>query len=132
MTWLRAELEKAGVRVWQDAREVKPGDVITKSIEEGLTVACSHFLPVMSPAFQASRWTHFEENLAWQREVEEGRIVVVPVLLRGEARGLPLRYRGRKFIDLRKNKEFAIEKLIKSLPGARRAVEYSDQSRRRQ
>jgi len=113
---IRAALEKAGVRVWQDTAEVKPGDVIAKRIEEGLTT-CTHFLPVMSPNFQISRWTQFEENLAWLREMEEGRIVVVPVLLRGEARGLPLRYRGRKFIDLRKNKESAIEELIKSLQG---------------
>jgi len=116
VNWLRAELEKAGVRVWQDAREVKPGDVITKRIEEGLT-ACSHFLPVMSPNFQISRWTQFEENLAWQREVEEGRIVVVPVLLRGEVRVLPLRYRARRFIDLRKDIEAGIAELIKLLHG---------------
>ena len=112
--WLRGELQKAGVRVWQDTAEVKPGDVISKRIESGIT-ACSHFLPVMSPDFQASRWTQFEENLAWQREVEEGRIVIVPVLLRGEIRSLPLRYRGRRFIDLRKNKESGVEELIKSL-----------------
>lgn len=113
---IRAGLEKAGVRVWRDTGDIKPGDIITSRIEEGVA-ACSYFLPVISSHFQASRWTQFEEDLAWQREVEEGRVVVLPVLLRGEIRGLPLRYRRKQLIDLRQNFDAGVAQLLQLVQG---------------
>lgn len=112
--WLRAELDKADIGVWHDTAEVKPGDVISKQIESGIT-SCSHFLPIMSPNFRASRWTEFEEDLAWQRALDEGRMVIVPILLGGEIRSLPARYRSRRFIDLRKDRVAGVAELIRSL-----------------
>jgi formylglycine-generating enzyme required for sulfatase activity len=114
---IRAALEKAGVRVWHDTSHIKPGDIITRRIEEG-AAECSYFLPVISLHFQASRLTQFEENLAWQREVKEGRAVVLPVLLQGDVRGLPLRYRRKRLIDLRQNLDAGLAQLVQSVQGA--------------
>jgi formylglycine-generating enzyme required for sulfatase activity/molybdopterin-guanine dinucleotide biosynthesis protein A len=111
VTRLRSALEQSGIRVWLDVGEINPGDVITKRLEEGITES-TFFLPVLSPHFLRSSWTQLEENLAWQREVEEGRVVVVPLLLQGELRHLPLRYRQRRFVDLRGDFDAGMAELL--------------------
>jgi formylglycine-generating enzyme required for sulfatase activity len=104
-------LARAGIRTWLDTREIKAGDVIGKRIEEGVT-GCTYFVPILSPTYQSSEWTQLETNLAWQREVEEGRSLVLPLLLRGETRSLPLRYRAHRFIDLRAGFDAGLTELV--------------------
>jgi len=107
-------LVRAGIRTWLDTREIEAGDVIGKRIEEGVT-GCTYFVPILSPTYQSSEWTQLETNLAWQREVEEGRSLVLPLLLRGETRSLPLRYRAHRYIDLRADFDAGLTELVEHL-----------------
>jgi formylglycine-generating enzyme required for sulfatase activity len=110
-------LERSGLRVWLDAKQVSAGDVIAKKIEDGVA-GCTFFVPVLSRAAAASRWIDFETNLAWQREIEDGGLKIVPLLLEGDIRELPLRYRSRHVVDLRHDVDAGIDALLaRLLPG---------------
>ena len=104
-------LERAGIATWRDTRDIRPGDVMARRIEEGVAGSL-YFVPVLSTHFLRSPWTRFEENLAWQREIEEGRLAIVPALLEGDLRALPPRYRQRRFVDLRSDFDAGVATLI--------------------
>jgi formylglycine-generating enzyme required for sulfatase activity len=111
-----AGLEAAGVRIWLDVGEIRAGEVLARRVEEGVS-ACTYFVPVLSPHSLRSGWTQLETDLAWQREIEEGRIVIVPALLAGESRALPLRYRARRWVDLRKDLDAGVAELVALVRG---------------
>ena len=75
---LAVALQTLGVSVWYDKFELKPGDSLSKSIDEGL--AQSRFgIVVLSPAFLTKPWTGRELRGLVSREVDEGRPVIVPI-----------------------------------------------------
>ena len=111
---IRQSLEAAGLQVWHDVERVQAGGVISKQIESGIEGAL-FFVPILTPASLDSRWVEWESNLAWQREIEDGRLRVVPVLLDGDARQLPLRYRAKLFIDLRRDFDGGMQHLLSCL-----------------
>src|SRR5579871_3211772 len=77
---LAVDLEKAGVAVWVDEAEIKVGesllDKIGRAIEETKYVGV-----VLSSNSVNSRWVQRELKMAMHKELQENRIVVLPLLL---------------------------------------------------
>jgi hypothetical protein len=68
------ELEKAGVSVWLDIAEIRPGDRWQSMIQEELRKARVKVV-LLTPSSLASQWTYFEVGAA----VADGKIII-PVL----------------------------------------------------
>jgi hypothetical protein len=78
---LAAELKFAGVTVWVDEAEIRPGDSLLDRLEFGLRET-DYLAVLLSPEAVASRWVRVELNAALQMEVRGGRVKVIPILVR--------------------------------------------------
>lgn len=77
---LVAELERLGANVWFAERELKVGDSLTRSIDDGLRR--SRFgIVVLSQAFFRKNWPQTELDALASREISTGKRVVLPVWL---------------------------------------------------
>ncbi len=75
---LCARLERAGLRIWYSGRELRVGDRLTDTIEEGLSK--SRFgIVILSPTYISKTWTLREFYSLLSRE-KDGRKVILPVL----------------------------------------------------
>ena len=69
------ELKKRNVRVWVDVLNIKWGDPLRKSIDEGLKK--SHFgIVVISKHFIAKGWTQYELDGLFEKEMLGGKVIL--------------------------------------------------------
>lgn len=109
---LADELLKAGIDLWLDKYEIRPGDsLIDKIFSEGLSQS-KFFLVLLSIASTQSKWVQEELNAAMIKRIE-GMTRVVPILR--ETCDIPLQLRSLKWIDLSSNYESGIKDLVKTI-----------------
>lgn len=94
------QLVRNRVYVWLDRWELHVGDSITSRVEDAITNA-SALLVILSSASVESSWCKREINSGLMRELEERRVVVLPVLL--EDCIIPLFLRDKIYADFRGN-----------------------------
>ena len=77
---LAADLRKAGHAVWIDEAEINIGDSLIEKIRDGLDQV-DFVAAILSSASIKSPWVTRELDIASNREMEEKRVVVLPLLL---------------------------------------------------
>jgi len=78
---LAEALRSKGVKVWFDRFELRMGDPLLRSIDEGLR--SSRFgVVVLSPSFFAKEWPQRELAGLYQRSIQEGLQIILPVWYR--------------------------------------------------
>jgi hypothetical protein len=77
---LAAHLRAAGHSVWIDEAEINVGDSLIEKISAGLDQV-DFVCAVLSKSSIESRWVQRELEIATIREMDEGRVVVLPLLL---------------------------------------------------
>ena len=97
---LAEQLVRNRVYVWLDRWELHVGDSITARIEDAITNA-SALLVILSNASVESPWCKREINSGLVRELDERRVVVLPVLLQNCP--IPLFLRDKIYADFRSN-----------------------------
>lgn len=97
---LAVQLTRQKARVWLDRWELKVGDSIVEKIQSAIKAA-SALIVVLSKASVASQWCQKELNAGLIRELEERRVVVLPLLL--EDCEIPMFLRDKKYADFRSN-----------------------------
>jgi hypothetical protein len=70
-------LERTGIRVWFDDRQLQIGDSIREKVEEGLSRS-RYGAVILSPSFVAKQWPRRELNALFALE-EGGRPLILPV-----------------------------------------------------
>lgn len=106
---LVTDLAARGVPVWYDKLDVRVGDSVTGSINEGLG-ASKYFLIVLSKASVVSRWVREELDAALMRQVAEGGTFLLPVLL--EECEVPPLLAHRRYADFRSEYEHGLNDLL--------------------
>lgn len=109
---LAFDLERVNVGVWYDKWEIKVGDSILEKIQHGLS-SQDYLALVLSPHSVESPWVKKEINAALIRELDEKRVVILPVLIENCA--IPLLLRDKKWADFRKSYEEGLEELLMTL-----------------
>lgn len=109
---LAANLVKAKHHIWVDRWELNIGDSLTSKIEENLT-ASDAIIIVLSAASIASNWCRRELNAGLVRELEEKRVIVLPVII--DDCKLPLFLRDKLYADFRKDPDVAFDLIDRSL-----------------
>lgn len=85
--------------IWIDELETRAGESVMDRISEGLST-CDYVLAVISRASVESAWVREELNLALHRQLEERRIIVIPILIERVGKvALPAFLREKKFLD---------------------------------
>ena len=97
---LAANLVANKAWVWVDRWELKVGDSLISKIQEAIQEA-SALLVVLSKASVASEWCKKELTAGLVRELEEKRVIVLPVLL--EDCQIPLFLRDKLYADFRED-----------------------------
>lgn len=99
-TDLAKQLVKHKASVWLDQWELRVGDSLLEKIQSAIKSA-SALIVVLSRASVASEWCKKELNAGLIRELEERRVLVLPVLL--EDCDIPMFLREKKWADFRRN-----------------------------
>ena len=76
---LSKDLQKAGLKVWFDAFEIKLGDDIAEKITQGL-LRSRYGVVVLSKTFlEKKKWTDAELNALVNRQAMDGKKVILPI-----------------------------------------------------
>jgi hypothetical protein len=100
--------------VWLDEAEIQIGDSLTKKIDEGLTKT-RYIGVVLSPRSVNSPWVQKELEIAINREITTGEVVVLPLIY--EHCELPTFLQGKLYADFSSADEYdrSLKKLIRRL-----------------
>ncbi len=109
---LAANLILRKAHVWVDRWELKVGDSLIDKVQSAIKTA-SALIIVLSKASVASEWCKKELNAGLIRELEERRVVVLPVLR--EDCEIPLFLREKKYADFRKNFDAGLNEIHKAV-----------------
>ena len=74
------KLDEAGISYWLDEAEIKWGDKIGQKINDGLNLS-SFVVVFLTPSFVGRNWTETELSAAINRENDEGRVLVLPIVI---------------------------------------------------
>lgn len=109
---LGMQLVHRNVNVWLDRWELSVGDSFVERVQEAVDGA-SALLVVLSKASVASEWCKKELSAGLLRELEEKRVVVMPVML--EDCEVPVFARGKMFADFRTNFDVGLRAVIEGI-----------------
>lgn len=106
------DLRALGHSPWLDEWQIKVGDCIVSSIQDGLQ-SSDYIIVVLSPAAVASGWVEREWKDAYWSEVSAGRTIVLPVLLADCE--IPILIRTKKYADFRRKYELGLATLCQAI-----------------
>jgi TIR domain len=112
---LRDDLRAHGVqRVWIDEAEIDIGDSLIAKIEEGMKL-CRYIGVVLSTKSISAPWVKKELDVAINREISAGEVVVLPLLY--EKCELPTFLQGKLYADFTDPDEYedVLAKLLRRL-----------------
>ncbi len=109
---LATQLVARNVNVWLDRWEMHVGESLIDRIQKAITDA-SALLIILSPESVQSEWCKKELNGGLIRELEERRIVVLPVLIRDCA--IPLFLREKLYADFRTDFDFGLHTIVEAV-----------------
>jgi len=109
---LALELVKHDAHVWVDTWELNVGDSILNRVQEAIRDS-SALLIVLSKASVASEWCKKELNAGLMRELEEKRVVVLPLLV--EDCEIPVFLREKMYADFRKEFKRGLKALLEAV-----------------
>lgn len=95
---LAAHLVKHNANVWVDTWELNVGDSILNKVQEAIQES-SALLVILSKASVESEWCKKELSAGLMRELDEKRVIVLPVLV--EDCEIPIFLREKMYADLR-------------------------------
>lgn len=108
------DLQKSGIEVWFDEKDLRPGISLVHEIQKGLET-CDFILILFTRSSLASNWVEIEWKAAFSREIEAGRTILIP--LNGDGCHLPLLLRDKLYVDMSINYQVGIKKLIEAVKG---------------
>lgn len=97
---LAVQLVRHRVHVWIDRWELRVGDSLINKVQEAIAGA-SALLVILSKASTKSDWCKKELTAGLFRELDEKRVVVLPVLL--EDCDMPMFLKDKLYADFRKD-----------------------------
>ena len=109
---LAHQLVQHDVRVWLDRWELHVGDSLISRIQQAITGA-SALLVILSKSSVSSPWCEKEINSGLFRELEERRVVVLPVLI--EDCQIPLFLREKLYADFRSDFDAGLQIVLESV-----------------
>lgn len=111
---LASDLNRYGVRVWLDERELRVGESLRERIEAALEKS-HHVIILISRASLKKEWVKKELSAAIALEIERKKEVIVPVLL--DKVSVPLLIRDKLYADLENSYKDGLAKIIESIRG---------------
>ena len=129
---LGASLRREGHFVWIDEAQILVGESLIEKIREGID-RVDYVVAVISLHSIKSKWVQKELDIASIRELDENRVIVLPVLV--DDVDMPGFLKGKLYADFREGRDYdeSLALLIRSLGPAVRSeeVDFSEKQRLR-
>lgn len=109
---LAMQLVHRNVNIWLDRWELSIGESIIDKVQEAVD-GSSALLVILSKASIDSEWCKRELSSGFLRELEEKRVVVMPILL--EDCDIPLFARGKLYADFRTNFDDGLRTVVEGI-----------------
>jgi len=111
---LAIDLTQAGLRVWLDQWNIRPGESFAAAIDQAIKES-RFILIVMSPPYFQSVWTQQEWQYALANEVEGGGVRLIPLLY--QDCDIPPMLRTKQWVDFRDQAQYRVvlERLVRDL-----------------
>ncbi len=109
---LATHLVKNKAHVWVDTWELKVGDSLIQKVQEALTDS-SALLVILSKSSVESEWCKKELSAGLIRELEEKKVVVLPVLY--EDCNIPLFLKDKMYADFRNDFESGLISVLEAV-----------------
>lgn len=109
---LAANLVKNNANVWVDTWELSVGDSILNKVQEAIQES-SALLVILSKASVQSEWCKKELSAGLMRELDEKRVVVLPVLV--EDCDIPVFLREKMYADFRTNFDRGLHNVLDAI-----------------
>lgn len=109
---LAAHLVKHNTRVWVDKWQLRVGDSIIDKIQEALQES-SALLVILSKSSVQSNWCKKEINAGLMRELEEKKVIILPVLL--EECNMPIFLKEKMYADFRSNFDDGLSDILEGI-----------------
>lgn len=109
---LAMQLVHRNVNVWLDRWELAVGDSIVDRVQEAVD-GSSALLVILSKSSTESEWCKKELSAGLLRELEEKRVVVMPVML--EECDVPVFARGKMFADFRTSFDDGLRSVVEGI-----------------
>jgi hypothetical protein len=109
---LALQLVQNRISVWVDRWELNVGDSLLSRIQDAITGA-SALLVVLSQSSVSSAWVQKEINSGLLRELEERRVIVLPVLI--EDCEIPVFPREKVYADFRSSFDTGLRRILESV-----------------
>ena len=106
---LAAHMVKRNAQVWVDTWELNVGDSIIQRVQEAIT-SSDALLVILSKASVESEWCKKELASGLIRELDEKRVVVLPVLV--EDCEIPLFLRDKMYADIRDDFDVGLSSIM--------------------
>lgn len=111
---LATDLKSRGLNVWYDQWELKVGDSLISRIGAGIRVQ-DYLIVILSKASVKSPWVMKELSAGLIRELEEKRVVVLPLVI--EDCDIPPLLSDKIYADFRENYSSGLNRLLDVFPG---------------
>ena len=108
-------LKSRGINVWFDQWELKVGDSLIGKIGDAIK-AQDYLIAVRSKASVKSAWVLKELNAGLIKELEERRVVVLPIVI--EDCDIPPLLSDKVYADFRKDYSSGLDRLLDTFPGS--------------
>ena len=99
----------SNIEVWMDEREIRVGDEIRQKIDDGIS-SYDFFGIVVSNASINSRWIQYELSAAFMREMEEKRVVILPIKI--DNTKLPPLISSKRYADFSADFSIGLNELL--------------------
>jgi NAD-dependent SIR2 family protein deacetylase len=109
---LSERLQKDGIKVWIDQKDLLVGDNIAERINDAINKT-DYLIVVLSKNIAKSSWSAFELSATRLNEISKEQNIILPVLI--EDCEIPFSLRDRIYSDFRISFEEGYTKLIKAL-----------------
>lgn len=106
---LALELTRRDIKVWKDSWRIGVGDSLIQKIQDRLE-SVSFLCVIFSKNSLASEWVKREITAGLQREIEERKVLILPVLI--DDCKLPLLVRDKLYADFRGDFEEGLKTLL--------------------
>lgn len=111
---LAIDLKAKGLNLWYDQWELKVGDSLVDKINYGIK-SQDFLITVLSKSSVKSEWVRRELNAALIKELQERRVVILPIVI--EDCDIPPLLSDKVYADFRGSYLSGLNKLLDAFPG---------------
>lgn len=106
-------LQKSGFNTWLDQKDIVIGQPIVDRLGKGISDESDYVIILISQNSLVSEWCKLELAMAYQKELEQKRIVLLPVLI--DESDIPIELRTKKYYLLDTDSDESLDSMVEEI-----------------